>query len=117
MGGTAEDRQLFKDAMREIGLDVPQSGLARNQGEALDRLDVKTLAALLDEIGRCDVTVREADAQGASSMIQAIARHLDECPPCAGGFTFELEIRRIVVSKLSGRRMKFIAAASTSAHG
>ena len=25
----AEDRQLFKDAMREIGLDVPQSGLAR----------------------------------------------------------------------------------------
>ena len=25
----AEDRQLFKDAMRSIGLDVPQSGLAR----------------------------------------------------------------------------------------
>ena len=25
----AEDRQLFKDAMREIGLDVPQSGVAR----------------------------------------------------------------------------------------
>src|SRR5262245_60987255 len=32
----AEDRQLFKDAMREIGLDVPKSGLARNQGEALE---------------------------------------------------------------------------------
>jgi carbamoyl-phosphate synthase large subunit len=32
----AEDRQLFKDAMRSIGLEVPQSGLARNQGEALD---------------------------------------------------------------------------------
>ena len=30
---------------------------------------------------------------------QAITRHLDECPPCADGFTFELEIRRIVVSK------------------
>src|ERR1700746_734517 len=30
----AEDRQLFKDAMREIGLDVPQSGLARNGGDA-----------------------------------------------------------------------------------
>ena len=28
----AEDRQLFKDAMREIGLDVPQSGLARSLG-------------------------------------------------------------------------------------
>src|SRR5262245_40959087 len=28
----AEDRQLFKDAMREIGLDVPNSGLARTLG-------------------------------------------------------------------------------------
>src|SRR5216117_2066745 len=32
----AEDRQLFKDAMRSIGLDVPQSGLARSLPEALD---------------------------------------------------------------------------------
>jgi carbamoyl-phosphate synthase large subunit len=32
----AEDRQLFKDAMRSIGLDVPQSGLARNPAEALE---------------------------------------------------------------------------------
>src|SRR5689334_7998723 len=32
----AEDRQLFKDAMREIGLDVPQSGLARSLVEAVD---------------------------------------------------------------------------------
>src|SRR5690349_3754671 len=32
----AEDRQLFKDAMRSIGLDVPQSGLARSLAEALD---------------------------------------------------------------------------------
>ena len=30
----AEDRQLFKEAMRSIGLDVPQSGLARNFTEA-----------------------------------------------------------------------------------
>ena len=30
---------------------------------------------------------------------RAITRHLDECPPCADGFTFELEIRRVVVSK------------------
>src|ERR1044071_2630526 len=29
----AEDRQLFKDAMREIGLDAPQSGLARTADE------------------------------------------------------------------------------------
>src|SRR5262245_8859518 len=32
----AEDRQLFKDAMRSCGLDVPQSGLARSLTEAID---------------------------------------------------------------------------------
>jgi len=32
----AEDRQLFKDAMRSIGLDVPQSGLARSLQEAIE---------------------------------------------------------------------------------
>jgi carbamoyl-phosphate synthase large subunit len=32
----AEDRLLFKDAMRGIGLDVPQSGLARSLSEAVD---------------------------------------------------------------------------------
>ena len=32
---------------------------------------------------------------------RAITRHLDECPPCAEGFTFELELRRVVVSKCS----------------
>src|SRR5216110_422348 len=32
----AEDRLLFKDAMREIGLDVPTSGLARSLPEAVD---------------------------------------------------------------------------------
>jgi carbamoyl-phosphate synthase large subunit len=32
----AEDRLLFKEAMREIGLDVPQSGVARTLDEAVD---------------------------------------------------------------------------------
>src|SRR2546428_1866326 len=32
----AEDRLQFKDAMRSIGLDVPQSGLARSPAEAVD---------------------------------------------------------------------------------
>ena len=32
----AEDRQLFKDAMREIGLDVPDSGVARSLAEAIE---------------------------------------------------------------------------------
>ena len=26
---------------------------------------------------------------------RAITRHLDECPPCADGFVFEIEIRRV----------------------
>lgn len=30
---------------------------------------------------------------------RAIARHLDECPPCADCFTFEVHLRRVVVSK------------------
>ena len=32
----AEDRLLFKEAMRSIGLDVPESGLARSLAEAVD---------------------------------------------------------------------------------
>jgi len=32
----AEDRQLFKEAMRDIGLDVPQSGIARTVPEAME---------------------------------------------------------------------------------
>ena len=30
---------------------------------------------------------------------RAITRHLDDCPPCAEGFTFEIELRRVIVSK------------------
>ena len=30
---------------------------------------------------------------------RAISRHLDECPPCAQGFTFEIEVRRVIVTK------------------
>lgn len=27
---------------------------------------------------------------------RAIKRHLDDCPPCADGFDFEIEIRRVI---------------------
>ncbi|HRC40134.1 TetR/AcrR family transcriptional regulator [Nostocoides sp.] len=37
-------------------------------------------AALLDEIGRCDQSVREAYTDGASALIAAISRHLDADP-------------------------------------
>lgn len=29
----------------------------------------------------------------------AISRHLDECPPCAEGFSFEVEVRQVVSRK------------------
>lgn len=35
-------------------------------------------AALLDEIGRCDATTRDAYTEGARSMIEAISRHVEE---------------------------------------
>src|SRR3954467_12743433 len=35
----AEDRQKFKQAMVKIGIDVPQSGVARSLGEARDIVD------------------------------------------------------------------------------
>jgi anti-sigma factor (TIGR02949 family) len=30
---------------------------------------------------------------------RAIARHLDDCPPCADGFDFEIELRQVIASK------------------
>lgn len=32
---------------------------------------------------------------------RAISRHLDRCPPCAQGFTFEVELRRVIITKCS----------------
>jgi mycothiol system anti-sigma-R factor len=29
----------------------------------------------------------------------AIAKHLDDCPPCAQGFTFEIELRQVIATK------------------
>src|SRR5512140_1920518 len=42
-----EDRQLFKEAMARIGLDVPKSGFARNLEEARKVLDVTGLPAVI----------------------------------------------------------------------
>jgi mycothiol system anti-sigma-R factor len=30
---------------------------------------------------------------------KAITRHLDECPPCAEGYHFEIEIRRVIAMR------------------
>ena len=51
----------------------------------------------------CDATILRVyeylDGELTVWRRRAITRHLDECPPCAEGFTFEIELRRIVVSK------------------
>ncbi len=30
---------------------------------------------------------------------RAIGRHLDDCPPCAQGYEFEVELRQVIVSR------------------
>src|SRR5216117_1499647 len=42
-----EDRRLFKEAMSRIGLDLPQSGFARNLEEAVRVLDLTGLPAVI----------------------------------------------------------------------
>jgi TetR/AcrR family transcriptional repressor of nem operon len=78
-------------------------------------------AALLDEVGRCDLTVREAYTEGSSSMIQAITRRLDGDPEHAtdraiGLFTLlvgSIQLARAVTDPdLSDR---ILAAAHTNA--
>jgi len=53
----AEDRQLFKDAMQEVGLDLPRSGVAHTLDEA---------RAVQKEIGWFPVVVRPAFTLGGS---------------------------------------------------
>ena len=43
----AEDRQLFREAMREIGLETPKSALAHDMSEAMAALDAVGLPAII----------------------------------------------------------------------
>ncbi len=52
-----EDRQVFKEAMLRIGLDVPQSGTAHNWDEA---------RAVADQIGRMPLIIRPAYTLGGT---------------------------------------------------
>ncbi len=44
---TAEDRHLFKEAMLEIGLDVPRSGIAHTMAEAYEVVEVLELPVII----------------------------------------------------------------------
>ena len=48
---------------------------------------------------------------------RAITRHLDECPPCAQGFVFEIEIRRVIVSKCKEQAPQELRAKIAAALG
>ncbi|HZJ27192.1 MAG TPA: mycothiol system anti-sigma-R factor [Acidimicrobiia bacterium] len=43
------------------------------------------------------------DGELTTSKRRAIARHLDDCPPCAQGFTFEFELRQVISMKCRDR--------------
>jgi carbamoyl-phosphate synthase large subunit len=97
----AEDRELFRNAMREIGLETPQSQIARSQDEAL---------AIAGEIGY-PVVVRPSFTLGGSGggiaynreeLEDIVARGLDASPTgevlleesVSGWKEFEMEVVR-----------------------
>jgi carbamoyl-phosphate synthase large subunit len=69
----AEDRQLFKEAMLRIGLDVPRSGIAHSLSDA-DRV--------ANDIGKFPLIVRPAFTLGGSGG--GIAYNRDELEEIAG---------------------------------
>ena len=98
---TAEDRERFKAAMKEIGLDVPDSGIAHTMEEALK---------VLDDVG-LPVVIRPAfilggRGTGIASTIEeyrvAAAKGIDASPiseilverSIAGWKEYELEVMR-----------------------
>jgi carbamoyl-phosphate synthase large subunit len=97
----AEDRELFKKAMIEIGLSVPDSGLASSEDEAL---------AVLERI-KLPIVIRPAFTLGGSGgnivynreeFIDLVVKGLDESPigqvlleeSLIGWKEFELEVMR-----------------------
>ncbi|MFA7159407.1 MAG: carbamoyl-phosphate synthase large subunit, partial [Kiritimatiellia bacterium] len=98
----AEDRNLFKEAMRKIGMDVPASGSAHTMGEALKVRDAIgrypliirpgfTLGGTGGGMAQNDREFREIAARGlAASMNSEVL--IEES--LAGWKEFELEVMR-----------------------
>jgi carbamoyl-phosphate synthase large subunit len=97
-----EDRQLFKEAMLRIGLDVPRSGVARSLGD-IDRI--------VGEIGTFPLIIRPAFTLGGTGggiaynreeLDATVARGLDLSPvhevlieeSLVGWKEFEMEVMR-----------------------
>jgi carbamoyl-phosphate synthase large subunit len=97
----AEDRELFKKAMQEIGIAVPKSGVARSLSEALEVLEEVGLPCVL----RPSFTLGGTGggiAYNREEFNQLIARGLDLSPvnevlieeSVIGWKEFELEVMR-----------------------
>src|SRR5213595_2326083 len=97
-----EDRQLFKEAMLRIGLEVPRSGIARSLAD---------LARIVDEIGTFPLIIRPAFTLGGTGggiaynreeLDVIVARGLDLSPvrevlieeSLLGWKEFEMEVMR-----------------------
>ncbi len=99
----AEDRELFKQAMRRIGLDVPRSGVAHTQAEADQLLAELGLPLIirpsrtLGGTGGNIATTRDEYARYSASGLDAspISEVLIE-ESIAGWKEFELEVMRDV---------------------
>jgi len=96
-----EDRRLFKEAMRRIGLDVPRSGFARTKEEALQVLEETGLPAVI----RPSFTLGGTGggiAYNREEFEQAVARGLELSPTheilieesVIGWKEYELEVMR-----------------------
>lgn len=97
----AEDRDLFKEAMEHIGLDLPHSGYARSADEALatlDRLGLPVIIRPSRTLGGTGGSI----AATAEEFEEQVHRGLDASPThevlieesIAGWKEFELEVMR-----------------------
>ncbi|MGI8759286.1 MAG: carbamoyl-phosphate synthase large subunit [Acidimicrobiales bacterium] len=98
---TAEDRDRFKQAMQEIGLGVPASGIARTLDEALEVVEVVGLpvivrpAYIMGGKGAGIASTAEQFRRAAAAGLDAspISEILIECS-VAGWKEYELEVMR-----------------------
>src|SRR5947207_4062054 len=91
-----EDRQLFKEAMLRIGLDVPRSGVARSIADA---------DGIADEIGTFPLIIRPAFSLGG--MGGGIAYNRDELGDIAARGLHLSPVPEVLVEESLVRRNAF----------
>ncbi len=97
----AEDRDLFKEAMARVGLDLPRSGYARNMGDA-NRIQKRLNFPVIIRPSRTLGGSGGAIAYGADDFKEVVQRGLDISPvheilieeSVLGWKEFELEVMR-----------------------